>query len=193
MDVITTGQCHATWKDKVTEKQICLLDLKDHSSVACNTTDLSIDLARNLLIEGSLVLSKLDYCSSVIFGISQMQKRKLMNRVARVVTKYDICIIKFEKPSLASISLSCSVQNGCRCLQGDEGGPLVCEESPKKWKLVGVASWGSSYCNPLRPSVLAGSLPTTSGSILRSIPNLGKPLSPCARNLAGPQLKRIIF
>lgn len=37
-------------------------------------------------------------------------------------------------------------------LQGDSGGPLVCQNDGV-WTLVGVVSWGSSWCNPFSPGV----------------------------------------
>ncbi|ESO00207.1 hypothetical protein HELRODRAFT_157379 [Helobdella robusta] len=56
------------------------------------------------------------------------------------ITDKHICLFDLEDFS----------SGGCN---GDSGGPLVCEESPKKWKLVGATSWGSSSCLTTMPSV----------------------------------------
>ena len=34
----------------------------------------------------------------------------------------------------------------CRS-QGDSGGPLVRQRVNGQWELLGIVSWGSSYCN----------------------------------------------
>ncbi|ESN97485.1 hypothetical protein HELRODRAFT_185899 [Helobdella robusta] len=72
IDVITKEQCQAKWGSRITDKHVCVHDLKDYSSGACN---------------------------------------------------------------------------------GDSGDPLVCEDSPKVWKLVGATSWGSAGCGTSMPSV----------------------------------------
>uniref|UniRef100_A0A3Q1C8N9 chymotrypsin n=1 Tax=Amphiprion ocellaris TaxID=80972 RepID=A0A3Q1C8N9_AMPOC len=48
----------------------------------------------------------------------------------------------------------CAGGAGATSCMGDSGGPLVCQKD-NAWTLVGIVSWGSSYCSTSTPAVYA--------------------------------------
>ncbi|XP_006752415.1 LOW QUALITY PROTEIN: chymotrypsinogen B [Leptonychotes weddellii] len=46
----------------------------------------------------------------------------------------------------------CAGASGVSSCKGDSGGPLVCQKDGA-WTLVGIVSWGSSWCHPFSPGV----------------------------------------
>ncbi|XP_075796660.1 chymotrypsin-like protease CTRL-1 [Pelodiscus sinensis] len=51
-------------------------------------------------------------------------------------------------------SMICAGGAGASSCQGDSGGPLVCLKGGA-WTLIGIVSWGNSYCNINTPAIYA--------------------------------------
>ncbi|XP_047553691.1 chymotrypsinogen B-like [Lutra lutra] len=137
---------HPLWDRIMDTNDIALLKLATPVLLSSAVSPVCLPGANASFPPGSI-------CATTGWGKSQYNSYKTPNKLQQAALPLlsNADCMKFWGSKITDVMV-CAGASGVSSCSGDSGGPLVCQNDGV-WTLVGIVSWGSSWCNPFSPGV----------------------------------------
>ncbi|XP_047567688.1 chymotrypsinogen B-like [Lutra lutra] len=137
---------HPLWDRIMDTNDIALLKLATPVLLSSAVSPVCLPGANASFPPGSI-------CATTGWGKSQYNSYKIPNKLQQAALPLlsNADCMKFWGSKITDVMV-CAGASGVSSCSGDSGGPLVCQNDGV-WTLVGIVSWGSSWCNPFSPGV----------------------------------------